>query len=473
MSDDLERTTNGDEKLVELKTGFQQSEAQAIVQSALTIAAARPRSEDAARTALMHSCGRTTFAEGVRYEFPRGGRTIDGPSVKLAREMARVWGNIGYGFEVIFDDDERIILRGWAVDYQSNTWARLEDSFKKLIMRKANRDAPATWVIPDERDLRELINRHGAILERNCILKITPPDLAEDALAKSAQTLLDRQKKDPDGTRKALLEAFDGLGVSAEMLEIHLGHEIKSCSPTELESLRAVYNSIKGGNSTWHEYTAPPKAPETATVPTPTIKAGELDRDDEEAKALSEQMAKARAALVALGPSGTDVLAVFDEGAVELRELRESEGPTTEPHTEYKFTRAPGSFTEGADPVPFFEKAAGEGPVFDDEAARIEREHQETGAQAQAIDDLILAAKEKEISEDDLRELVYASSLETKVLEELTPKDCQDMQIELGKEARRRRENREAEEDFHRERDDETHVAVDQEIKPIRKGSDL
>ena len=45
------------------------------------------------------------------------------------------------------------------------------------------------WTVPDERDLRELTNRRGAICVRNAILALVPPDLVEDAMATADQTL--------------------------------------------------------------------------------------------------------------------------------------------------------------------------------------------------------------------------------------------------------------------------------------------
>ncbi len=48
----------------------------------------------------------------------------------------------------------------------------IDDTFRKKIQRK--RDGQTVWVTPDERDLRELTNKRGAILERNCLLKLQP-----------------------------------------------------------------------------------------------------------------------------------------------------------------------------------------------------------------------------------------------------------------------------------------------------------
>src|SRR5215510_3409806 len=77
---------------------------EAEIQAAITVALRFQRNEDAAFAKLMRACQRTSFAEDASYAFPRGKvqdketgqwkeNIVSGPSVHLAREAARVWGN--------------------------------------------------------------------------------------------------------------------------------------------------------------------------------------------------------------------------------------------------------------------------------------------------------------------------------------------------------------------------------------------
>jgi hypothetical protein len=223
------------------------------IQGAIVLARRFPRSEDGAFTKLMRSCGRSSFAAGAEYSFPRGGQVISGPSVQLAREAARVWGNIRHGLEIIRDDAASRQIRGWAWDLESNTKVAAEDEFRKLVQRKRKGGA-SEWVVPDERDLRELTNRRGAILVRNCILQLLPADLIEDAVHEAHKTLKDEAGKDPDQARKRVLLAFGSLNVTPEMLAAHLGKPVGQCSPEEIAGLRTIYQSIRDGNSTWEEH---------------------------------------------------------------------------------------------------------------------------------------------------------------------------------------------------------------------------
>lgn len=225
------------------------AEKQFEIQSAIVLAKKYPRDEDAAFQKLMKASGRTSFAEEAEYSFPRGGQQVRGPSVNLAREAARVWGNVRYGLTILRDDKDSRQIQGWSWDIETNTKITAEDDFRKLIFRKGK-----GWIEPDERDLRELTNRRGAILIRNCLLQVMPKDLIEDALQECQRTLRGNAAKDPDGERKKILMAFSALNVSAEMLSAYLGHPVAQCSPAEIADLRGIYKSISDGNSTWGDY---------------------------------------------------------------------------------------------------------------------------------------------------------------------------------------------------------------------------
>lgn len=227
------------------------AEQQFEIQSAITIAKKFPRDEDTSSKMLMKACGRKAFAEDATYAFPRGGSTISGPSVNLAREGARTWGNIRYGCDIVREDEISRLIRGWAWDMETNTRVSAEDQFKKLIQRKAGKET--IWIKPDERDLRELTNRRAAILIRNSILQLLPKDLIEDALEAAKATLKKTVKQDPEAVNK-MINAFLAYRVNSSMIEKRLGHDPKKATPEELEELRGIFNSIRDGNSTVEEY---------------------------------------------------------------------------------------------------------------------------------------------------------------------------------------------------------------------------
>jgi hypothetical protein len=256
------------------------SEARAEIQGAMTVAMNAPRNEDRVFQSIIRACSRPGFAEQVRYNYPRGGdrncrhewkgnscgqcgaALISGPSVYLAREALRCWGNAWSAMRVIEDDDKGRLIEARAVDFETNFWQSHQDRFDKLIYRRA-----AGWVVPDEREMRELTNRRAALAERNAILKMLPRDLIDDALAMATETLSKRAAQDPDAERKRILEAFGRINVPAAQLEEFLNHKVSECSPAELANLRGIWKSIEDGNSRWADYYKPAAAAPAAAKP--------------------------------------------------------------------------------------------------------------------------------------------------------------------------------------------------------------
>jgi len=222
------------------------------IQGAILLAKQYPRDETTAFEKVSRSCNRASFAEDARYSYPRGNTTVSGPSVNMAREMARCWGNIRYGLNVLSDSEDKRLIEGWAWDVETNTKVTASDEFKKLIQRKQR--GKTEWIEPDERELRELTNRRGAILVRNCLLQIFPRDIVDEAMKLCQQTLQKGAKKDPDKTRRQIILAFQEINVSPKMIQAYLDHPLDEATPEELTKLIEIGKSIKDGNSTWHEY---------------------------------------------------------------------------------------------------------------------------------------------------------------------------------------------------------------------------
>lgn len=246
--------------------------AEAEIKAAIVVAKRFPRDEQAAHLKIMKSCDRVSFAEEAMYAFPRGAETVEGPSVSMARELARCWGNIRFGLRIVTEDDERLHITGYSYDAETNTLVEMEDKFAKLIFRKRS-----GWVKPDERDLRELMNRRGAICVRNAILQLIPRDIVEDAVARCKETMVKaakgQMKQDPKAVIRTMVEKFDGLSVTIAMLEKKLGHAIDITTAEEIAELRGIWKSISDGNTKRNEHFEVAEARPTATVDLDAVKA--------------------------------------------------------------------------------------------------------------------------------------------------------------------------------------------------------
>jgi hypothetical protein len=243
------------------ETALQQSNAVGVVAShareeselkaMFAVAQQVQRDERAAFRRAMISCERPRFAEGTTYSFPRGGSQISGPSVKLARELARCFGNVTYDLRIVETSDDEIHIRAVALDLVNVVRVAVEDKFAKKVQRK--RGGTTQWVEPDERDLRELVNRRGAICIRNALLQLLPPDLVEDAVDVARQTLESAAEGDLENDRgatlRALLEAFKKIGVRREHIEAFIGRDYNTTTPSQVAQLRQVYRSIADGHT--------------------------------------------------------------------------------------------------------------------------------------------------------------------------------------------------------------------------------
>jgi hypothetical protein len=250
--------------------------------AALFLARQFPRNEVDSYNRAMKSAQRPAFAETCVYAFPRGSTTVEGPSVDLARELARCWGNVRYGLRVVTEDEERIHIKGFAWDLESNNYVEAEDKFQKLIQRKQGRGpgAATIWVKPDERDLRELVNRRGAICVRNAILQLMPPDIVDEMLNKAKETTRRAARgeieQDRDSAVRRMAAAFNQLGVTTQMIAEKLGHELSLIDGAELAELRAIYKSLSDGNSRRHEHFGIPGVAPTGGQTEPQDRADEL-----------------------------------------------------------------------------------------------------------------------------------------------------------------------------------------------------
>lgn len=232
------------------------------VRAAMLVAKHFPRDEIRADTKLRESCQRSTFAARALYSFPRGGATVTGASVYMAREAARLWGNIEYGIDILPSDSGMVHIEAWARDLETNTRVAAQDRFKKLVQRRtwdeAEKKKIAKWVEPDERDLRELVNRRGAIHVRNCILQLLPSDIIEGAAGLCELTMRQAADGKLKGNRKdeirKLLAGFSKIGVSQDMVEGYLDHSIADISPDQYAELVQIGQSIRDGNTRREEH---------------------------------------------------------------------------------------------------------------------------------------------------------------------------------------------------------------------------
>lgn len=223
---------------------IESSRAVAEAQGKLVIAKRFPRDEARAYSKIIESCKRKGLAEEATYSFPRGGQTVSGPSIRLAEELARAWGNIDYGIRELSRKDGVSEMEAYAWDLETNT-----SSSQKFSVRHLRDTKTGSYPITDERDIYELTANQGARRLRARILAILPPDIVEAALSECKQTLAGGNGEPIADRIRKMIRAFEKYGVTTAMIELRLGHSLDTVLPDEIADLQGIFNSLKNGMS--------------------------------------------------------------------------------------------------------------------------------------------------------------------------------------------------------------------------------
>lgn len=236
------------------------------VQVAMVAAKRFPRDPVVAYQKIMTDCSRKSLAVKAIYEYPRGGSRVSGPSIDLARALARGWGNLDAGFKVLDDNGERATVMAYCWDLETNY--RETKVFDVSHMRQTKNGA---YPLKDPRDIYENIANHAARRERACILSVIPADIVDAALGQCQQTLVSGDKIPLADRIRNMITAFSEFGVTPDMIEAFVGYKKEAFSPQTLVRLGGVYTSIKDGVGAVEQFfdmSKVPAPPEQSAAPT-------------------------------------------------------------------------------------------------------------------------------------------------------------------------------------------------------------
>lgn len=223
-------------------TAIEQSRAQAEVHAAILVAQQCPRDMTAALDEMRQSCQQMALAERAFFRFPRGGATVSGPSVHLAKELARCWGNIQYGLTELSRDDEhgQSEMMAFAWDVQKNS--RASTAFV-VPHKRDKRNGPEKLV--DMRDIYENNANAGARRVRECIYNILPPWFTEEAKDLCNKTLKDGGGKPLPRRIADAIKKFEEMGVAKDQLERKLERSSANWNEHDVAQLIVTYKSLE------------------------------------------------------------------------------------------------------------------------------------------------------------------------------------------------------------------------------------
>lgn len=228
-------------------TQVEQARAVAEVQAAVVVAQQCPRDMIRAEGDMRDSCGRMALAQRAFYRVPNRGQ---GPSVHLARELARVWGNIQYGVHELRRDDDRGIseIQAFAWDVQTNS--RQSRTFQVPHQRMVKGERKP---LVDLGDVYLNNQNIGARAVRECIYGVLPTWFVESAEDICRQTLQNGDGKPLKDRIADAVQAFAGMGVKAGQLEDKLDRKRGQWDAGNVATLQVLYMSIQRGEVTVDE----------------------------------------------------------------------------------------------------------------------------------------------------------------------------------------------------------------------------
>lgn len=239
------------------------SEARAIanVKAQVIMAKQFPRDPMQAAEKILSECMRPSLADAATYTFPRGKETVSGPSIRLAEVLARNWGNMTFGYEVLERKTPRnggvgfSMIRAYAWDFETNLVIDRQFELKHWRTTKSG-----GYALTDDRDIYELEANMASRRIRACILQMIPGDVtaaAVNACRKTASNgiieIMNDAKKRSDLIGK-MIRIFGKMGVTQEDLEDCLNTKSADWTADHMLKLKEIKNSLDDGAASLGDY---------------------------------------------------------------------------------------------------------------------------------------------------------------------------------------------------------------------------
>lgn len=223
----------------------------------ITTARAYPRSIKRFVTDTLQMCTlNEQVAEACFYALPRDGKTIEGPSVRMAEIVLSAWGNSRAGARVVDEGAEFITAQGVFHDLQSNVQITME--VRRRITGRNGKRYSSDMVA-------QTGNAACSIALRNAVFRGIPRafwndpyEAARKAAVGDIKTLANR--------RADALTFLQKMGATEAMVLAVLGVAgVEDIGLDQLATLKGLATAIKDGDTTVEQAFAPPKTSE----PTP------------------------------------------------------------------------------------------------------------------------------------------------------------------------------------------------------------
>lgn len=265
---------------METATAALAAKAQAQVQARYIMALQSPRNPDRARDRLLAEASRPAFAERAVYRVPRGGKTISGPSIRMAEAILQAWGNVHTQSAIIYEDSEKMIVAVTATDLETNITHEDEVVVRKVVERKHVKDGQTVLgerensygdrvflVAATDDELFMKSNAAKSKSIRTAGLRLVPRYFIDELIARCEETMQAETAKSLPSVRAKMVGWFGELGVSKTELGKFLGYSPDQATVEDMARLRGLGTAIKDGEVNWAEAVAAARAERAPAKP--------------------------------------------------------------------------------------------------------------------------------------------------------------------------------------------------------------
>ena len=186
-------------------------------------------------------------AATCNYAVPRGGKSITGPSVHLAKILANQWGNIRCEARVVEVDNKRVTSEGICWDLENNV--AIKATVKRSILTRSGRMSEDMITVTG--------NAANSIALRNAILSVIPKAVVDKVYKAAIQTItgdVSTENKLVAKRAKVIKALVDAYTVTEEEILNAVGKSSTThLGADELAVLIGIGQAIKDGDTTVDE----------------------------------------------------------------------------------------------------------------------------------------------------------------------------------------------------------------------------
>jgi len=204
-------------------------------------------------------------AESCFYKLPRGNKTIEGPSIRLAEIALSCYGNLRAATRIVESDPSsdtpHVVIEAVVHDLQKNVAVCIQK--RRRITGKKSKGGK-----PDEDDIQLAVNACSAVAFRDAVFKVVPMALVKPVFD-AAKRVAIGDAKSLSQTREKVIGRLKQMGaIEANIYHLLGVKKIDEVTTEHVETLIGLGTAIKDGNITV-EAAFPAPAVETVLTDSP------------------------------------------------------------------------------------------------------------------------------------------------------------------------------------------------------------